>query len=330
MRITKLALILGALACMGAGVAMAQTQYAAPAKPIEFNMANVTFTLYGDFDEYLNYMRSSSGSHLIALEDGAFLRTRLGLKGLKDVGDGYYMKFVLEQGLFSNSGAQADTTAAGVPGTTGRLFDRQAWVGVDTPYGEFRAGRQNTAIFFRGDYIDFTTRTLGSAINTFGVPSRYDSDLSYISHRIEGYLSFLRSNNNTPTGPLFNGGSILGNTGNLPTGSAAFNPDHFRIWQVSADYRIIPKVRMGGIYGRIADTSAVDRNANLWVVGAYYDVFRDTMLYGLIDALVNAHHAGFRPAGSAGLQTQFGTNGPASDVNGQSIRGVQVGLVYRF
>ena len=82
MKMTKLGLIPGALACMAASVATAQTQYAAPAKPIEFNMATVTFTLYGDFDEYLNYMRSSSGNHLFALEDGAFLRTRLGLKGL--------------------------------------------------------------------------------------------------------------------------------------------------------------------------------------------------------------------------------------------------------
>jgi predicted porin len=390
---------------MSTGVAFAQTQYAAPAKPIEFNMATVTFTLYGNFDEYLNYMRSSSGGHLFALEDGAFLRTRLGLKGLKDVGDGYYMKFVLEQGLFSDNGAAGDSTSTSTFGTTGRLFDRQAWVGVDTPYGELRAGRQNTAVFFRGDYIDFTTRTLGSAVNTFGVPSRYDSDLTYISHRIEGflfeahyslagsvpndstrqkvyqlaleylngpyrlgyagvesagapptsaavgnihepniyyhcfyanyeyspgskvYLAFLRSNNNVASGALDNGGAILGNTGNLPTSPTIFNPDHYRIWQVSADYRLIPKLRLGGLYGRIDDTSADNKNANAWVVGGYYDIFRDTMLYGLIDAVVNAHNAGFRPAGSAGLQTQFTA---AADVNGQSIRGVQLGVVYKF
>ena len=410
MKMTKLALIPGVLACLSAGVATAQTQYAAPAKPVEFNMATVTFTVYGDFDEYLNYMRSSSGSHLFALEDGAFLRTRLGLKGLKDVGDGYYMKFVLEQGLYSDNGAPNDSTYASNFGTTGRLFDRQAWAGVDTPYGEFRAGRQNSAIFFRGDYVDFTTRTLGSPVNSFNgvVPSRYDSDISYISHRIEGFwfeahYSFAGSVPNDSTkqkvyqaaleylnGPyrlgyagielagapakltaaqpanfhepniyyhMFygnyeylpgskiyltfihsnDGSGTLGSTGNLPTfttgtgnntvsSTVPYNPDHYRIYSVSADYRIVPKVRMGGVYGRIEDTSADNRNANLWVVGAYYDVWRDTILYGLVDAIINGHQAGFAPNGSAGLQTKFS----AADVVGQSIRGVQVGFVYRF
>jgi predicted porin len=393
MKLIHRARVLGALICLSSGLATAQSVTAPAVKPIEFNMATVTFTLYGNFDEYLNYMRSSSGGHLFALEDGAFLRTRLGLKGLKDVGDGIYMKFVLEQSLLSDNGSLSDTT---------RLFDRQAWAGVLTPYGEFRAGRQNTAVFFRGDYIDFTTRTLGSPVNAFGVPSRYDSDIAYISPRYEGflfeahyslsgsqpndatkqkvyqaaleylngpyrvgyggvmgagappaagnlsepniyyhcfyanyeylpgskiYLAYLRSNNNTSGGGLNNGTAILGNTGNLPTANAAFNPDHYRMLQVSADYRLLPKLRVGGLYGRVDDTSVDNKNMNAWVVGAYYDIFRDTIVYGLVDALVNGHQAGFRPAGSAGLQTQFTS---AADVNGQSIRGVQVGFIYKF
>jgi hypothetical protein len=76
------------------------------------------------------------------------------------------------------SGAQADTT---------RLFDRQFWAGLASPVGEFRVGRQNTAVFYRGGYIDNTTRTLGSVINAFGVPSRYDSDFAYLSPRLYGF-----------------------------------------------------------------------------------------------------------------------------------------------
>lgn len=136
-------------------------------------------TLYGDVDEYMNYMHSSSGKSLVALEDGAYLRSRLGLRGIEDLGEGYGVKFQLELGLFGTSGAAADTT---------RMFDRQAWVGYATPVGEFRIGRQNTAIFYRGDYIDFTSRTLGSIVNAFGVPSRYDNDLSFTSTRAAGLL----------------------------------------------------------------------------------------------------------------------------------------------
>src|SRR5262249_48581314 len=139
-----------------------------------------TLTLYGDLDYYLSYMKSSSGSSLVALQDGAYLRTRLGLKGDKDLGSGYSAKFTLEQGLNETNGAQADAT---------RLFDRQAWAGFGTPVGEFRFGRQNTAIFYRGGYIDFTARTLGSVVNNFGTPSRYDSDIAYISPRWAGFLA---------------------------------------------------------------------------------------------------------------------------------------------
>ena len=95
----------------------------------------------------------------MSLQDGAYLRTRVGLRGDKPVAEGYTFKFQLEQGLNDTTGAQADAT---------RLFDRQLWAGLATPIGEFRVGR-NTAVFYKGGYIDNTTRTLGSVINAFGV-----------------------------------------------------------------------------------------------------------------------------------------------------------------
>ena len=139
-----------------------------------------TVTMYGTVDEYANYMHSSSGASIKALEDGAFLRSRLGFRGIEDLGDGLSAKFTLEMGINATSGAQADTT---------RGFDRQSWVGLaSTTWGEVRVGRQNTAIFYRGDWIDFTSRTLGSIVNTFGVPSRYDNDFSYLSPRLAGAM----------------------------------------------------------------------------------------------------------------------------------------------
>jgi predicted porin len=134
-------------------------------------------TIYGDVDEYFNYLHSSSGATIRALEDGAYLRTRLGFRGAEDLGSGYTAKFNLEMGLNGDTGGTADTA---------RAFDRQAWVGFATPGGEVRIGRQNGPIFTRGGYVDYTTRTLGSMINNFGVPSRFDNDLSYISPRLAG------------------------------------------------------------------------------------------------------------------------------------------------
>ena len=386
MKATRIALALGALASMTAGTATAQT-------PLAYSYNGANLTLYGNVDYYLNYQKSSSGSHITSLQDGAYLRTRIGLRGDKSVAEGYTIKFQAEQGLNDTTGAQADAT---------RLFDRQLWAGHASPIGEFRVGRQNTAVFYKGSYIDNTTRTLGSVINAFGVPSRYDSDLAYISPRFSGfqaeahysiagsavndtsnqavyqlalewaggpfrfgyagvygeppdnaavrnkvkydsvyanwdygkgkvYLAGVRSNNNGPTagapGILNNGASPLGNTGSLVTGTDTGALTFYKIYQVSADYQITPKLRVGGLYGQIRAESGTDKDADGWSVAGYYDIWRDTMVYLIVDQIKNDANAGFRPSGSAGLTKTFTA---ANDVNGRTISGAHVGFVYRF
>ena len=155
---------------------------------LQLKTAGGSFMVYGDFDEYLNHMHSSSGAKINALQDGAILRSRLGFTGTKDFGAGYGGAFTLETGLNATNGTQADQPNANTTGltTSGRLFDRQAWAGLTSPYGEVRVGRQNTDIQANGNYIDYTERNLGSVVNSFGVPSRYDGDFAYISPRIAG------------------------------------------------------------------------------------------------------------------------------------------------
>jgi predicted porin len=386
MKRSRIALALGALALTSTGVSLAQNT-------LSISKDGATMTVYGDVDYYLSYMKSSSGSSLIALQDGAYLRTRLGFKGDKDLGNGYSVKFTAEQGLNETNGTQADAT---------RLFDRQLWAGIATPGGEVRFGRQNSAIFYRGSYIDFTARTLGSVVNTFGTPSRYDSDIAYISPRWAGflaeahysiqgsqpqhstnqavsqaaldyengpfrvgyagiagkppegsvvnkivyysnfygnwdygkgkvYLVYIRSNNQSTTagtgGTLNNGGNPLGTTGALVTGTDTGANTLYNIGQVSADYYINPKVRIGALYGKIKDDSGGGKNADGWGFGAYWDVTKEFMVYGLGNSISNDPNAGFRPSGSAGLTKTF--TAPA-DVNGQTIRMGAIGMVYKF
>jgi predicted porin len=375
---------LGALVFITASTALAQ----APAAPLTQRLGDASLTLYGDLDIYLNFMHSSSGANIFALQDGAILRSRLGVKGDLDFGDGFKGNVVLEQGINSTTGAAADST---------RLFDRQAWVGLVTPGGEFRVGRQNTEVFLRGSAIDYGERTLGAVINAFGVPSRYDSDLVYISPRLIGfqaaahyslqgsavdspttqrvyqlaldyengparvgyarvagkpapgmpverivtydnfyadynygagkaYLVYIRSNNNGPTGDLFNGSSPLGNTGTLIAGTDPGAETYYNIYQVSADYAVTPALRVGGLYGMIRDSSGSGKNASGGSVGSFY-VIKSVKLYLIADLLDNARNAGFRPSGSAGLTKPFTL---ATDVNGRTIIGIHLGLVFRF
>ena len=134
-------------------------------------------TLYGVIDEYVNRMHSNSGANVIAIEDGALLRSRLGFRGVEDLGGGWFAKFQLEGGFNADSGGQA---------AVGSIFDRQAWLGLGNGLGEVRVGHQNGPIQARGGYIDYTARDLGSMINNFGVPSRYDNDVSVITTRWNG------------------------------------------------------------------------------------------------------------------------------------------------
>ncbi|WP_338760523.1 porin [Massilia sp. METH4] len=350
-------------------------------------------TLYGNFDEYIGHVRSSSGASITGLNDGAILRSRLGVRGLEDLGDGLQLKYVLEMGVNADTGTGADSS---------RLFDRQAWVGLATKAGELRAGRQNTEIFMIGGAIDYTDRTtFGSVINSFGIPSRYDNDLSYRSPRVDGfeatvhyalpenggaargnhpiwqlaldftrapfrfgyvglqaspndatatvrekvryhnvyanyrygrgtlYAAFVRSNNSTGSANGNNAAAILNNVSipnNYFAGTDRNAERYYNIWQLSADYRVDTRLRVGALYGRIRDTSGGNAGARGASVGGYYDLSKRTSLFAFGAWLKNEANGGFRFSSSAGPSANLA----GDDVNGRRLTGVQLGILHKF
>ena len=349
-------------------------------------------TIYGDVDQYIGYIHSDSGKSVTGVNDGAFLRSRIGVRGQEDLGDGYQAVFTLENGFGANNGAMADTT---------RLFDRQAWVGIASPAGTFRLGRQNTAIFFIGDAIDYTTRTtFGSVINTFGVPSRYDNDISYKSPRLAGlqlelhyamtetagqhlgqrgvyqlgldyrygpfragyagllakpaagavyddavqyhnvylnynygpgtvYAAVVRTNNVTSNANGNNATAILSNvsaTGNTFAGTDPNVKRFYNIYQLSADYKITPQLRVGALYGVMVDTSGSNSGAKGGNLGTFYDLSKRTMLYGFANYMKNDSNAGFRFGGSGAPSANLA----GADINGRTLVGLQAGILHRF
>ena len=346
--------------------------------------AQSSVAIYGSVDHYISHLRSSSGRQVTALEDGAVLRSRLGFRGQENLGGGLYARFQLEMGINADNGSQAEAT---------RGFDRQSWVGLGGGWGEIRLGRQNTALLNNGGAIDFTGRTLGSMVNNFGVPARFDNDIAYFSPRTGGwqaelhyamaetgaparqaiyqagldythgpyqagytglyarapqgaaytapvrydnlyanydhgkgkiYLAMARSNNSTANAAGYNAGTILGNIGGVVAGTNADVNRYYRIWQVAADYRVLPQLRLGLLWGRI--DGGQGRSAQGGTLAAYYDLSRRTTLFALAERMSNERDAGFRLAGSGGLKSNL----EGQDVNGRTIRGLQVGVVHRF
>ena len=357
-------------------------------------------TMYGTLDVYANYMKSSTGKSLTSVNDGALLRSRLGFRGTEDLGGGLSVKFALEHGLYADGGKQNDSA---------RFFDRQAWVGLATPYGEFRVGRQNTAVVVRSPEIDYSARTLGSISNWFALVGRYDNDIAYLSPRINGfmveahfapgeqssggpaskavwqfavdyeggpfkagfaglrarppansavgrtivfdnlygsydygkgkvYASVIRSNVNTDApaalAPLSiygkNAGMLIGPGGTpLVSGDASTAADANRfhnVVQVSADYRVTSALRVGGMVGRIYDTSNAKEGATGGSLGGFYELSKRTTVYAMGQVLSNDRNAGFAVQGSAAVTPNFS----AADINGQRIKGMQVGVLHRF
>lgn len=202
-------------------------------------------TLYGSLDQYLNYIKSSNDSKtntIKSLNDGSTLRSRIGFKGVESLTDDLSVKFQLEGGLGADTGAQADST---------RFFDRQAWVGLSSKtYGEFRAGRQNGIVFGRGDYIDFTSRTLGSMVNNFGTPSRYDNDLSWQSPRTAGFLAEVH----------------------YALGETTLSATHQAVYQLGLDYLNGPwRVGYADITGKANTNSVVKKSVIYRNLYANYD-----------------------------------------------------------
>lgn len=86
-------------------------------------------------------------------------QSHLGFKGIEDLGGGWMGKFQLESGLIADNGTL---------GNDGRIFGKSAWVGLTTPYGEIRAGRQ-AAPMLAGYYLSSVERLGTTDIFAAGV-----------------------------------------------------------------------------------------------------------------------------------------------------------------
>lgn len=95
--------------------------------------------LYGVADLYTEYVNTGA-SHVARVEDGGLYQSRWGLRGKEELAAGLFTVFTLETGLALDTGTAQQN---------GRLFGRQAWVGLSSnDWGAVTLGRQNTPIYY--------------------------------------------------------------------------------------------------------------------------------------------------------------------------------------
>ena len=96
--------------------------------------AQSSVTLYGVVDASLESVKGTKSTTRLTSDN--YNSSRLGFRGVEDLGGGLKGKFLLESGLAVDTGT-ANTT---------RFWSRSAWLGLEGGFGELRLGRQDSSI----------------------------------------------------------------------------------------------------------------------------------------------------------------------------------------
>lgn len=100
--------------------------------------AESSVTVYGRIDLGIGVSRINNGlgekNNNAQMVTGAGTSNRFGIKGTEDLGNGYKVKFVLENGFEADTGAE---------GSTGLAFSREATLQIESPFGTLAAGRSS-------------------------------------------------------------------------------------------------------------------------------------------------------------------------------------------
>ncbi|MDR3098464.1 MAG: porin [Paraburkholderia sp.] len=142
--------------------------------------AQSSVTLYGSLDTSIEVTNPGAG-YVARMDSGAYRGSRVGLRGAEDIGNGVRILFTLENGFGS-----ADGTLA----VNNTIFNRQAWIGVGTPYGTLRVGRQYSPIYipFKGGLDAFGAGTIASGLDNLSKITPYESNaITYLSPEFHGF-----------------------------------------------------------------------------------------------------------------------------------------------
>lgn len=243
-----------------------------------FAVAAQSVTMYGVIDtgvEYVNNIGPAKDSVARIPVLTGTVPSRWGLRGTEDLGGGLKSVFVLESGFAPDSG---------LSNQGGRLFGRQAFVGLSGPWGQVALGRQYTMLF----WANLDTDILGP--NIYGSASLDN----YIPNaRADNAISYKGTFGGLTLGATYSFGRDVVNAGPSPAGTncAGENPAdrnacrewsallmyETKWWGVSAAY---DSLRGGpGAFGGLTSSGLTDDRLSL---GGYMLLSRAKLGMGVI------------------------------------------------
>lgn len=140
--------------------------------------AQTSVAVYGVIDTGFAYLTNAdaTGDNVLKMPSlTGSVPSRVGFRGAEDLGGGLKAVFVLENGIAVDTG-QA--------GQGGRLFGRQAYVGLQTAYGTFMLGRQQNMTFYATQKSDVLGPNLFSisSIDPYIPNARSDNAVGYLGN----------------------------------------------------------------------------------------------------------------------------------------------------
>ncbi|MCW5653586.1 porin [Hydrogenophaga sp.] len=224
-------------------------------------------TVFGGVD--VGYQRvDADGTGVVnRLINGGSLTSRLGFRGVEDLGGGWSTGFWLEAGLNGDTGAGSVTNInnqiGGNSGGGAITFNRRSTLSLMGPYGELRLGRDAVPVFWNQTIFDpFRTQGSGASINltagaglgtTAGLTTvaagRVSNSIGYLTPKNWGgfygqILAAVGENAGTPAATRSDGGylgSRLGYTAGpldvaIATGNAIYAAGDVKTYNLGASY----------------------------------------------------------------------------------------------
>jgi predicted porin len=209
--------------------------------------AQSSVTLYGKVDIGLVYDAGSAKGKSLRISSGVTGGSRIGFKGVEDLGGGLKASFQLETGYCADSAAGAPNFCTG----GNNFMGRQAYGALSGAFGSMSAGRQYSLGFVNLTTIDpFGTGFAGQINNVFDASGiRLNNSVQYNTPVMSGFNASLE----------FSAGETQGNwEGGRETGAAV-------------TYASGPIYAGATWYDLNTNTSPAQTARKTWQVGGTYD-----------------------------------------------------------
>ena len=174
--------------------------------------AQTSLTMYGIADVGIVRESGNPASPVTKVTSGISAGSRLGFRGVEDLGGGMAAIFTLETGINMDTGGAAQGASAANP--NGVLFARQSFVGLKSSGGTLTLGRQYNPYFYTVNAIDpFGTGHVGNSGNIMaftGANGRSSNSVMYASPTFAGFKGELLYQFGEQVGSVQSGRSING------------------------------------------------------------------------------------------------------------------------